>query len=277
MARRSHLAALFSLALAVGCKQILGIGDVDFSSTSASSGAGGATTSSSGVGGSTTSTSGTGGATTSTGGTGGATTSASGTGGTGGTGGGGGCTLDHLVISEIRTRGLDGSDDEFVELYNPTSKPIKLDATWTLQGRKADVFPSATIRWTGAGGTIPAKGHFLIAGNGYSQSPARDEPLSTALTDAMGLTLYSGSTQIDSVCFYYDNVTLQNEQFFTFPCEGMPVLNPHDDTAATNKDESVERKPGGALGNCTDTEMNDADFAVTKPATPRNSQSAPTP
>jgi hypothetical protein len=274
MARRSHLAALFSLALAVGCKQILGIGDVDFGSTSTSSGVGGSTTSSSGVGGATASASGTGGATASTSGTGGATTSAS---GTGGTGGGGGCMLDHVVISEIRTRGIGGANDEFVELYNPTSKPVTLDSSWTLQGRKADFVVSPSIRWTGAGGTIPAKGHFLIAGSGYTQSPAPDEQLSVALTDAMSLTLYFGATQVDSVCLYSDNLTLSFEQSLTFPCEGSPVLNPHDDTNATNKDESVERKPGGALGNCTDTDANDADFAVTKPATPQSSQSAPTP
>jgi hypothetical protein len=55
---------------------------------------------------------------------------------------------------------------------------------------------------------------------------------------------------------------------------------PHDNamSVAGNVDASIERKPGGALGNGTDTGSNVADFtgAVT-PANPQNLASAPTP
>jgi hypothetical protein len=31
------------------------------------------------------------------------------------------CPVDHLLISEIRSRGIHGGNDEFIEIYNPTS------------------------------------------------------------------------------------------------------------------------------------------------------------
>jgi hypothetical protein len=182
------------------------------------------------------------------------------------------------VISEIRTRGMGGGDDEFVELYNPTSSPVQLDGLWALVGRKSDLTTiTGSTRWTGKGDIIPAKGHFLITGGTYAQSPAGDDTLSQSLTDAASLTLVFGATQVDSVCFYYDGFTLGYEQNLFYPCEGMPVFNPHDDTTGTNVDKSIERKPGGALGNCTDTDDNSSDFSISKPSTPQNSMSPPPP
>ncbi len=60
----------------------------------------------------------------------------------------------------------------------------------------------------------------------------------------------------------------------TFLCEGTPVMNPQ---AGQATDASVARKPGGAAGNCTDTDDNSVDFAGTAPATPLDSTSPPTP
>ncbi len=180
-----------------------------------------------------------------------------------------------MVISEIRTRGMGGGDDEFVELYNPTSTAIQLDGLWILSGRKADFVAFSSVRWTGKGDTIPAKGHFLITGGAYAQSPAGDDTLSQSITDAASLSLEHNGTKIDSVCFYYDALTLGYEQNLGYPCEGMPVFNPHDDTTGTNVDKSIERKPGGAAGNCTDTDDNLTDFTISKPSTPENAASPP--
>src|SRR5688572_33335432 len=41
-------------------------------------------------------------------------------------GGGDACAAD-LVISEVRTRGTDQGDDDFVEIHNPTSQAMSLD------------------------------------------------------------------------------------------------------------------------------------------------------
>jgi hypothetical protein len=84
---------------------------------------------------------------------------------------------------------------------------------------------------------------------------------------------------VDAVCYYYADAQLAAFDA-TYVCEGKPVSNlPHNDTtgAGSNADVSLERKPGGAAGNCTDSGDNAADLATSTPATPLSSGSAPTP
>jgi hypothetical protein len=188
------------------------------------------------------------------------------------------CAVSHMLISQIRSRGLGGGSDEFVELYNPTAGSVTLDASYTLTSRST-TSAKATTRWTGAGELIPAHGHFLIAGTGYVQSPASDAPLSTGITDAASVALELAGSPIDAVCYFYDAKTLASFDP-TFECEGAPVSNlPHDNasTATSDADVSLERLPGGAAGNCTDTGDNAADFVSQIPADPRNAASSPTP
>jgi hypothetical protein len=190
------------------------------------------------------------------------------------------CTIGHLVISEIRSRGAGGAADEFVELYNPTAAPVTLDSTWKIEARSNSA-TSYTGRWTGTGKVIPAHGHFLIAGTGYVQSPAGDEALSTGITDATSLRLLQATTTVDAVCYAFNAASqMPFVTDATYTCSGTPMSNlPHDNTTAgaSNSDVSIERKPGGVGGNCTDTADNAADFAQQAPATPMSSQSPPTP
>ncbi|MFT3766682.1 MAG: DUF4215 domain-containing protein [Minicystis sp.] len=190
---------------------------------------------------------------------------------------GGTCNATSILISEIRSRGAGGAGDEFVELYNPTSAPVTLDNTWKLEAR-SNTTTAYSSRWTGTGKVIPAHGHFLIAFTGYTQMPAPDEALSTGITDATSLRLMHSGTKVDAVCYGFD--TTSKAPFTTdatYTCEGAPVTNPHNNATATNADASIERKPGGSAGNCSDTGDNATDFATLMPANPQNSQSAPTP
>jgi hypothetical protein len=186
------------------------------------------------------------------------------------------------VISEIRSRGAAGGSDEFVELYNPTGSAVTLDANWKLEGRSNSA-TSYGPRWAGTGKVIPAHGHFLITtitGTGpYSQSPAPDEALSSGITDATSLRLTNNGALVDAVCYAFDatsaNVFTTDT---TYTCEGAPITtNPHNNSTTTNVDASIERKPGGTAGNCTDTGDNASDFIVQMPATPLDAASAPTP
>jgi hypothetical protein len=191
---------------------------------------------------------------------------------------GGTCTIDHLLISEVRSRGAGGAEDEFIELYNPTSAGVKLDATWALQARST----SATgydVRWKGDGSTIPPRGHYLIAGKGYVQKPSPDGMLSTGITDAGSLVLLQGTTNVDAVCYAYDLVTtgILVQGVVPYTCNGTPAANPHDDTSGTDADASIERRPGGQFGNCTDTKDNAYDFVAQMPATPGDLASPPEP
>jgi hypothetical protein len=185
------------------------------------------------------------------------------------------------MISEIRSRGAGGAADEFIELYNPTNAPIVIDSTWTIQGR-AHNNAGYTVRFTGpaATATIPSHGHYLIGGTGYTATPTKDASLTASITDAASILLVKSgnlASPIDAVCYYYDATTLAAISAAGFTCEGAPVTNPHNDAAATNTNASLERKPGGTLGNCTDTGISAADFQSITPAKPQNLSSPTTP
>jgi hypothetical protein len=182
------------------------------------------------------------------------------------------------VISEIRSRGGGGAADEFIELFNATGATVTLDSTWKIDGRSS-TGTTYSSRWTGTGKSIPAWGHYLITGTGYTEAPTADDALSTGITDASSLRLIQAGTTIDAVCYYFDAATLAVFDS-TYTCEGTPVDNlPHNNSTAgaSNSDVSIERLPGGLGNNCTDTQHNTADFHTAQPATPQSTASAPTP
>jgi hypothetical protein len=184
-----------------------------------------------------------------------------------------------LLISEVRTRGAGGAADEFVEIYNVTLAPIVLDATWKIEARST-TSSSFSSRWVAtAGVSVPAHGHYLIGGTAYTESPTKDAALSTGITDGTAVRLVHGTTVIDELCLYYDSTTMAAFDA-TFGCEGTPKTNlPHNNgtSGASNTDVSVERLPGGASGNGSDTNDNNTDFITVMPANPQSTTSPPTP
>lgn len=207
----------------------------------------------------------------------GASTSASGSSSTSASSTGGPtCAITHLLISEVRSRGPGGASDDFIELYNPTSAPIQLDSSWIIEAIKVELGSiTYSKRWVGNGSTIKAHGHYLIAANGYTQAPTPDDALAPSITDATGVHLVHGGGIVDILCYYKDLTTQGLIAFYA--CEGTAVLNPHDDTASTDTDQSLERRPGGNLGHCVDTNDNSADFIIQAPATPKNAATPPQP
>ena len=69
-----------------------------------------------------------------------------------------------VLISELRTGGPGGASDSFVELANVSSQPIELGG-WSLRIEAAGGAFSVQIP---AGVSLPAHGHFLLAGRQYS-------------------------------------------------------------------------------------------------------------
>jgi hypothetical protein len=202
----------------------------------------------------------------------------SGTSSVSGLGGGGACALGRVVIGEVRSRGAGGATDEFVALFNATGSAVTLDASWTLEVR-GTTDTEYRAHWTGAGASVPAWGHFLIAGAGYAQQPAADQALGIGIGDAASLRLVHGGTTVSAVCYAFNGAT-QAAFDATFTCAGTPASNlPHDDiaSAASDADVSLARRPGGAAGNCTDTGDSAADFVAQSPATPAATTSPPTP
>ena len=85
-----------------------------------------------------------------------------------GGGGGGG-----IVISEFRTRGPSGGNDEFVEIYNNSDEPVDISG-WLLKG-SSNTAPTGTRSTVPAGTSLPGRAHFLfvnLAANGYSAAVA---------------------------------------------------------------------------------------------------------
>jgi hypothetical protein len=187
----------------------------------------------------------------------------------------GSCALTNLVISQVKSRGTDGGNDELVELYNPTGAAVTLDNTWVLTARSS-TSSTYTGRWIGAGATLAAHAHYLVAGTSYFGPPAADAPLTSGITDTTSLVLAHGGATIDAVCF-----GAPTDMFDAgYICEGAPANNlPHDNSGAgmSNTDVSIERLPGGALGNCTDTNNNAADFVSRAPSYPHDLASPPVP
>ncbi|HYY42201.1 MAG TPA: proprotein convertase P-domain-containing protein, partial [Pyrinomonadaceae bacterium] len=81
-----------------------------------------------------------------------------------------------VIISEFRPRGVAGSEDEFVELYNSGTTPVTVTTTdgsngWSVAALDAAGTSVVPLFRIPNGTTIPARGHFLGVNNvvaGYS-------------------------------------------------------------------------------------------------------------
>src|SRR5690242_2707016 len=92
-------------------------------------------------------------------------------------------TSSTILISEFRTRGTAGGNDEFVELYNATNAPIDIGG-WKINGSNSSGTTGTRLTIT-AGTMIPAHGHFLAtnsAAGGYSGSVPGNQTYTTGIT-----------------------------------------------------------------------------------------------
>lgn len=180
---------------------------------------------------------------------------------------------NHVVISEIQIAGdgADAANDEFVELYNPTSSDIVM-TNWRLTRQNSGGTEANLVE--DLDGTIPANGYFLIGhGTGYNGATALNvnySAASNALTNSYTVLLYSdaGVTLVDKVGF------------------GM-ATDPEGTAFATNPaaNGSIERKAsststsetmGGSeatAGNGEDSDNNSVDFVTRTVSDPQNASS----
>jgi hypothetical protein len=180
---------------------------------------------------------------------------------------GGGAPIVHLVISQLR---IAGSTDDVVELYNPTSAPISLAGT-SIQYVASNGNFGFRVDLNGANG-VPANGWYLIAANGYSGSPARDDSLASSnMSSSAGHALLVGKTTNVSGCS--DPAIIDKVGYgASATC---PEGGAGHATAVPGMGASVTRRPGDATGNGQDTDANDADFMPPGTAAFRNGLSSP--
>ena len=168
----------------------------------------------------------------------------------------------NVVISQFRTRGPNGTSDEFIELYNPTSAAVNIGG-WLIKVSNSSgaVDTRVTIN---ANVQLATGQHYLIANNatgGYGGSVAADQTYSTDITDDGGIALFmsNGTTIVDQVGMSSGSAYKEGT-----------ILTPF----TTNTDQAYERKPGASSGNCTDSTSNAGDFYVQAPSEPRDATSA---
>ena len=169
-----------------------------------------------------------------------------------------------IVISEFRTRGPNGANDEFVELYNNSDAAFDVSG-WKIKG--SNNAGTVTTRVTiSAGTSIPAHGHFLAtnsSASGYSGGVTGNQTYTSGITDDGGIAV------TDTADGIADQAGLSTGSAFK---EGA-VLTP----LTTNTAQGFERKPGGGLGSTQDTNDNASDFRILSPCDPQNLSSPPTP
>jgi hypothetical protein len=163
-------------------------------------------------------------------------------------------TVGQVLISEFRFRGSAGATDEFTELYNNTDVGLDISG-YTLQSVTAGLVHTVPGALGSSTTIIPARGHYLITGAGYSLAAvAASNGAQTGIGDASSIGFFAGTpataaNRIDSVGF---NNT--NPIYF----EGTPLTPSTGITV--NGQYSFVRKVPTATRLPQDTGDNSADF-----------------
>jgi hypothetical protein len=180
-------------------------------------------------------------------------------------------TAGTVIISELRTSGPAGPDDDFVELYNNTDAPITVAASdasagWAIvkSGSGCGATP-VVVAVIPNGTVIPARGNYLVVGTAYSLGAyaAGDQTLvlnveddrNVALFDTSDLSNVSTGTRLDAVGFGTNtggNCDLLREGSTLQPAAG-----------STSEYSFVRKVDKGAT---QDTNDNAADFIVVSTA-----------
>lgn len=167
---------------------------------------------------------------------------------------------NHLLITEIQISGST-TNDEFIELYNPTDQEIDLTG-WSIKkktktGNETTLVSSTRFK----NKSILPKSYFLIArAEEYTGTTPPDLywPKSYCLAKNNTLLLYDKNNKL------IDKVGWGNAKDF----EGSPITNPE-------KGQSIERKKINEIYQ--DTDNNSSDFFINFNPTPQNSNFQTTP
>ncbi|HVF91402.1 MAG TPA: lamin tail domain-containing protein [Blastocatellia bacterium] len=168
-----------------------------------------------------------------------------------------------IVISEFRTRGPNGGNDEFIELYNLSASPVDISG-WQVRGSNNSGTVSTRAVIT-AGTVLNGGCHYLLtnpnaSGGPYSGAVAGNQTFSPGITDDGGIAVAAPDGTI------VDQVGMSSGSAFK---EGS-ALAPLNSNTST----SYERRPGGGSGSGQDTDNNGADFTPRTPSDPQSAASA---
>ncbi|MDP4001295.1 MAG: lamin tail domain-containing protein [bacterium] len=178
---------------------------------------------------------------------------------------------DHLVIDQIQVSGNNGANDEYVQIFNPTTSAISLSG-WSIQYKSGSAdFPLTSGKKNLPETTVTAGGYFLIARSDYNGAVPADHVHSSFSLSA--------SSKGATVFLVNDNQFVESgvdPNIVDKLAYGDSEKNsPEGASAPLPESEKVLLRIG------EDTDNNTADFSISDPD-PRNSSfvpetSAPTP
>ena len=174
-----------------------------------------------------------------------------------------------LIISEFRLRGPNGTNDEFIEIYNNSNNAISVQANDGSSGY-AVAASDGLVRFVIPNGTIiPARGHFLgVNSIGFSLAsyPAGSGAIATGdatytlnIADNAGIALFRTANPVNfNLVFRLDAVGSANEANAIFKeGTGVPALVPFSIDYSWYRNIPTS---GVGAGVAQDTNNNAADF-----------------
>ncbi|MEO8626257.1 MAG: lamin tail domain-containing protein, partial [Candidatus Limnocylindrales bacterium] len=150
-----------------------------------------------------------------------------------------------LLVSEVVT-GAASASDEFVEIYNASNNDLDLGGLELVYVTSSGATVTRKQTWSAL--TVPAHRHVLFANSGGVYAAGADGTYSGGLSASGGsLVLRTlGGTVVDALSWGDAGSSFVETSAGSAPPSG----------------SSLERRPGGAEGNATDTNANLADTAV---------------
>jgi hypothetical protein len=189
---------------------------------------------------------------------------------------------DHIVISEFSSRGPNGAgingNDEFLELYNPTSAPVDISG-WRVQYMPSDESLFETLVTLPDGVSIPAHGYYLIAHNDYAGGAAPDlqyaEPTpSTGGHIRVGLPALGSDIRDINVVDHLGWGAAYAAEGDASPVPGA-AGSLERKAAVLSTAETMQGGADATRGNGLDSDWNAGDFVVRATRAPQNSASPP--
>jgi hypothetical protein len=168
----------------------------------------------------------------------------------------------NILISEFRTRGPLGGNDEFVEIWNNSAAPVNIGG-YTLRG--SNNAGTTSVRATVSAGVVLNPGCYFLFTNatpttGYSGPVPGNQTFTVGITDDGGLAILNAAAVI------VDQVGMSVGSAYK---EGTTLAS-----TPSNNNQSYERKPGGPSGNSLDTDNNSNDFLFNNASSNPQNQSS---